>query len=134
MDAAVKFEDFIGAGVGIRLLFVESVGVGDIGEGVALDDGVVAFFGAEQGAGLADAFDDVVFEGDGFEIAAGVEAEKSVQSWGGSGSGDDVVVANFQVIEDLIDPDDAAARVVDQVVMEAGRAFRGGISKAGDEV
>ena len=45
-----------------------------------------------------------------------------------------MIVANLQVIEDLVDPDHAATGIADKIVVKTRRAFRRSISKARNQV
>jgi hypothetical protein len=89
-------------------------GVGHVYEAVVLDHRVVALVGAEQRPRMSPAFDDIVPDGDGLEIAGGIEPEKPFGARSDGGAGNNMVVADLQIVEHFVDPHDPAARIADQ--------------------
>ena len=47
---------------------------------------------------------------------------------------DDVIIAHGEIVVRLVDPDHAAAGIVDEVVVKDCRPFGGGLAEAGDEI
>lgn len=117
---------------GSRILV--SIRVGYVREAVVENHGVVALLAAKQRPRLPPALDDVVPDRDGLKIATTIEAKESVLARGDGGAGDDMVVANLQVVVDLVDPDDAPARITDQIIVKERGAFCGRLSEAGDQI
>ncbi|MFM7180437.1 MAG: hypothetical protein ACKO2G_03110, partial [Verrucomicrobiales bacterium] len=79
--------------------------IGNVEQGVILDHALIAFLAPKQGAGLAVAFDQIVFDGNGFEIALRDKPEETFPPRCLGGSGDDMIVPHRQVVEHLVDPD-----------------------------
>ena len=108
--------------------------IADVDQEVVLDHSAIAFLCSKQGTCQTDAFDDIVGYPDSAEIAFPVESEEAIFARRGRGTRDNVVVAYFQVVVGLIDPDDASSRIAHEIVMEAARPFGGGFSEAGDQI
>ncbi len=134
MDAAVKSQGRFEARRPRLLGVGEAVGVGHPGEQVVLDDGAVAFLVAHQRPGRTLTLDDVVANCDRLEITILVETKQAVRARSGGGAGDDVVVADLQVVVGFVDPDHAATGIAHKIVVEPGRPFRGDVAEAGDKV
>lgn len=105
-------------------------GVADVDELVVGDFSAGAFVVTEKRASLALAFDEIVFEAESVEVAPYVEPEKPFGARSRGGVGDDVIVADSEVVVGFVDPNDPAARILDEVVVECGRTFCGCFPKA----
>lgn len=92
------------------------------------------FIISEKWTGNPDAFDDVVFKVEAFEIAPGVETKKSVLARSWRRAGNDVIVAEGKVGVWGIHPDDAPPGVVDEIIMKIGRALCRDVPKFRDEI
>ena len=109
-------------------------GVGDAGEAVVAEGGFGAGVVAEERARFVVAFDDVVFEAEGGEVGGFVEAEETVVAVFCGGACDDVIVSDGEVGVGFVHPDDAAAWVGDEVVVEEAGAGGGFVAEGGDEI
>ncbi len=134
MDAAFELERFLQSNRSVCFGVRQLGRVGYVDQGVVLDDGSIAFLGAEQRAGLSLALDDVVLDRNRFEIAAAVESKQPFVSRGGGRSGDDMIVADFEMIEDFVDPDHAPTWVADQIVVKTSRSLGIDIPKCSNEI
>lgn len=134
MDAALEFEGLFGADLGAGFGILVTLGIGDIDELVVGNFCSGAFIVAEEWAGLADAFDQVVLDAEGRKITFLIEAEEAFGARGGGGIGDDVIIPDGEIVVGFVDPDDTASRILYEVVVEAGGAFGGCFAKARDQV
>ena len=80
------------------------------------------------------AFDDIVNDAKGVEVALAMEAEQTFFSRRRRGTSDDVVVSHGEMAVRLVDPDHAAARIADQVIVKDSRAFGGRFAEAGNQI
>ena len=134
VHATFELEGFLKTTMSFGLRVVIPLGVGNVRQLVILDHRPETLRAAQQRTCLPLALNDVVPNVDGLKIAAGIESEKAFLTRRGSGAGDDVVVTDLHIIENLVDPDDSTAGIVDQSVVEAGGAFGCGAAEAGYQV
>lgn len=130
MNTTLKIEGFFETNCGVGLGVLVAAGISDIDEPVVADFSAGAFVVTEKRAGLALAFDEVVFEAESAEVAPCVEPEKPFGARSRGGVGDDVIVADSEVVVGFVDPNDPTARILDEVVVEGGRTFCGCFPKA----
>ena len=102
VNAALELQRLLGAdGFAGASVFV-SFGVGHIGQRVIPNHRAVAFLASEERSRLPLALDAVALDRDRLEVTSGVEPEQSVRARRGGGARDNVVVADFQIVEDLL--------------------------------
>ncbi len=109
-------------------------GVGDADEAVVAEGGFGAGVVAEERTRFVAAFDDVVFEAEGGEVGGFVEAEETVFAVFCGGACDDVIVSDGEVGVGFVHPDDPAAWVGDEVVVEEAGVGGGFVAEGGDEI
>ena len=129
MNPALKSQSFVGPRTLVCPWVVVSITVRNIDESIVLDAGRRAFEITQQRSRHPFAFDDITLDAKRAEIARLVKPEEPFASRRLCRACDNVVIADSEVIEWLVDPDYAATGVTDQIVVKLGRTISGSFSE-----
>ena len=133
-DSALELKRLFQSDQSVGLRVLEFIGISYVDERVVLNRCRVAFRRAEQWAGLTNALNQVVSNKNGCEVASTIESKQPIIARRYGRPRDDVIVADHDVVEHLVDPDQSSSRIANQVIVKAQGPRSGRISKARDEI
>lgn len=120
MDATFELKWFLQSNRSVCFVVFQLRGIGHIDEFVVHNCCRVTFWRAEQWAGGSNTLDQVICDHNRREITPAIESEQSIFSGSRCGPRDNVIVADLQIVVDLIHPDHSSTGVTHQIIVESG--------------